>query len=494
MKTRLCLLLIALCGLDSCFPEERVWWSPQGDRAIVQIENHLHLVTANGELGPALEVSLEKAVVKTVSWLPDGSGFVCHRERAVASWEEICQIIPTAESAAVEQMMPAVLPVLEAAAKLAEGADSLESVASVMPMIEKKRFAIAVKRMFQRDAAAVEKLLLALPKGTEIVESMRKEGAAFQVSELCVVKLADKTLATSLSRTCSLLSPPLMPKVSPKHDVVAFLTLDEKEESASLMALPLDGGPALTVARGVSGTFDWMPDGRALVFMAPIGSDGEKLQSIHRISVVQENGALMKPRYEEQKDGSSKLIKAPDRMPEPVMLATAIMLNHPHMQALADGRVLFASQPAVLPAAGTGPELEPRLYVISADGKEVSPIATASGDLPTNLGYFAASPDGKLVAVVESETDAVAVVKLSSGKTQIISPPHPRWQCETIPAWKSATELTFAALHGTAQEPKWMLWSEGAGLRCISAKWPATATAKWLEQKSETKPQTPATR
>ncbi|MCX6855887.1 MAG: hypothetical protein NTV80_13390 [Verrucomicrobia bacterium] len=476
MKSRLCLFLIALCGLSGCFPEERVWWSPQGDRAVISIADELHFVTADGVLGPALGVSLEKALIKTVSWLPDGSGFVCHRERAIATWEEVCQMIPHGESAAVEKLMPAVMPLLEAAVTLAAGADSLGSVASAMPMVEKSRFAIAVKLSFQRDAVAVERLLRALPKGAQIVESMQKAGTAFQVSELCVVKLTDKAHVTALTQTCSLLTPPLMPKVSPKHDVVAYLTLDEKEESAALMVLPLNGSSVLTVARGVSGTFDWMPDGQSLVFMAAIGGEGEKLQSIHRISVVQENGALMKPRDE-------ALGKALDRMTEPVTLATAITLNRPHLQVLADGRVLFASQPAVLPAVGTGPELEPRLYIISADGKEVRPIATAPGDLPTNLGYFVASPDGRLVAVVESETDAVAVVELSSGKTQIISPPHPHWQCETIPAWKSATELSFAALHGTAQEPHCMIWSESAGLRCISEKWPVNATAKWLEQK-----------
>jgi hypothetical protein len=113
----------------------------------------------------------------------------------------------------------------------------------------------------------------------------------------------------------------------------------------------------------------------------------------------------------------------------------------------------------------------------------VTPVPTAPGDLPVNLGFFTASPDGKRVAVVESETDAVAVVEIDSGKTQIISPPHPRWQCRTMPAWKSATELTFAALHDGG--PAWMLWREGEPLRCISESWPKSSTAKWLEQKND---------
>lgn len=470
------ILLPLVLLLSSCFPEERIWWSPKGDRALVSISGALHLVHADGEPGAPLAngVSLEHALVKTVSWLPDGSGFVCERERVCTTWEEVRALISEEESAAVEQMAPAVLPLLQAAALLAEKAKTLDEVAAQLPVAQKKRFSAAVLRRYLEDPDTVEKLLLPLPDGKQIVEALRRTDMGFHVSELCLYKLDGGNEPRLQTWNRSLLRQSLMPKVSPRHGLVACLQLDEKEETATLEVLPLGGGPALVVASNVSPAFDWMPDGRTLVFMAPIGGEGEKLQSIHRITVVQENGTLMKPRQESQ---------GPDALEDPVTVATTIMLNRPVLQVLSDGRVLFASQPVVLPIGGPGPELEPRLYLVSSDGKSVQAVPTTSGDLPTNLGYFTASPDGRLVAVVESETDAVAVVELSTGKTQIISPPHARWQCETIPAWKSATELTFAALHGAAGEPKWMLWTEGAGVRCISEKWPATATADWLEHK-----------
>jgi hypothetical protein len=152
---------------------------------------------------------------------------------------------------------------------------------------------------------------------------------------------------------------------------------------------------------------------------------------------------------------------------------------------LSDDRVLFASQPAKLPALSSGLDLEPRLFVISADGKSVSEVPTAPGDLPTNLSFFVASPDGKRVAVVESDTVAVAVVELATGKTEIVSPAQPRWGCRTMPAWKSATELTFAALDGAAGTPKWMLWEQGKGVRSISEKWPVNAVKDWLSEKKD---------
>lgn len=474
----------AVLCLAGCFPEERVWWSPQGDRALVSIDGRLYLAGADGALGEPLadEVSVEQAVVKTVGWLPDGSGFVCQRTRRLARWDEVRVLIPADEAASVDRLLPAVLPLLEAAVKLPDKAKALEEVIAALPTDQIQRFACAVRRMFEQDQTAVEELLLKLPQGEELTASLKKPGTGYELSELLVFKLADGRVRETRALVRSLLQPAVMLRVAPKHDVLAFLRLDDDGGSAALEVLKLDGKSGFTVARKVSAAFEWTPDGRSLIFMSPLGGEGEKLQSIHRITVIQENGALLKPRLEKQEDGRLVEVRGADRLAEPDTLAVAVTLNRPMVQVLADGRVLFASHPVTLPAPGIGPEPAPRLFVIAADGSSVQAVPTAPGDLPMNLGYFTASPDGKRVAVVEGETDAVAVVDVDTGGTQILSPPHPRWQCRTMPAWKSATELTFAALRGDS--PAWMLWDGGGELRCLSQAWPAAATAKWLEHKS----------
>jgi hypothetical protein len=470
------LLLPAVLLLSACLPEERIWWSPQGDRALVSIADALHLVTADGELGEPLlgGPQLQHSLVKSVTWLPDGSGFVCQRQRTCKTWAETRALIPEGEASTVEQLAPAALPLLQAAASLTGHAKTIDDVFSALPLRDSKQFAAAVLLAYEKDPAALEELLMKLPEGKQTIDGLRGEDTGFEVSELCLIKLENGKAVEAKSWNQSLLRPSLIPKVSPKHDVVACITLDEATDTATLEVLPLEGGPGLVVSQHASGAFDWMPDGRTLVFMAPLGQKEEKVQSIHRVTVVDEHGALLKPNSADT---------GAEGMQDPVTLATGIMLNRPVVQALPDGRVLFASQPATLPIAGAVAELNPHLYVISADGKIVQVVPTSPGDLPTDLGYFVASPDGKLVAVVESETDAVAVVELASGKTRIVSPPHPNWQCETLPAWKSATELTFAALHGASAEPKWMSWSEADGVRCISGQWPAAATESWLKHK-----------
>jgi len=83
---------------------------------------------------------------------------------------------------------------------------------------------------------------------------------------------------------------------------------------------------------------------------------------------------------------------------------------------------------------------------------------------------------------VDGANDAVAVVDLASGVTEVVSPAHPDWHCTTIPAWRSSAELSFAALDKPDGSPAWMLWSKAGGVRSISGKWPAQATGDWLKK------------
>lgn len=469
---RLVLGTLAVLGISGCFPFERIWWAPGGDRAVVLLEGRMHLVGADGTRGEVLPEDFinEGTVVPHVAWLPDGSGFVCQRARQIPTWAELRALAPEHEAKAVDKMLPAVLPLLEAAAKLALEPTTLQGVVNSLPLTKKKDFGLAVLRLRETDKAKVDSLVSALPDGPKILASLEEEGTGFLLHELCLIKLEPKALKTAeppVSLVRSMLSPLLLPKVSPRQDTLAFLRLDEDEESLDLEVLGLDGRPGFTVAEHVSAAFDWMPEGHALVFMSPIRQKEASVHSIHRTAVVNGAGALVKPQGPEAT----------------VTLATAATLNRPALQVLMDGRVLFSSHVLTLPAAATNADPEARLFTISTDGKTVLPVPTAPGDLPTDLAWFAASPDGKQVAVVESETDAVAVVAVDTGKTQLISAPHPRWRGRTMPAWKSATELTFAALH--EKTPAWMLWSEAAGTHNLSSSWPATATEGWLQEDQE---------
>ncbi len=467
-------LLLPLLLLTGCFPEERAWWSPLGDRALVRLADGLHLADSAGQLGPALADTGE---VQAVSWLAKGEGFVVLRARVVHRWQEARALLPATEVQSVEALLPLVLPLLESAARDARALDELMNGLSEL---QSQRFAAALRLQHERTPAEVETRLQALPKGTELANALGRPQAGHTLQELLLIRLDPQgRVSEARPLTRRLLKPLHLPRVSPTQPLLALLSLDDDGRSLALEVLPLDGGPGHVVARQVSAAFDWTRDGRSLVFMAPLGGEGEKIVSLLRLEVVGAKGTLLRPRLELGPDGQPVERRGPDRLGEPTPLATALQFNRPLLQVLADGRVLFASLPVTLPAVTPDAELAPRLFL--ADGQTVTAVPTAPGDLPANLGWFTASPDGRRVAVVESETDAVAVVELATGATQILSPAHPGWQCRTLPVWKSATELTFAALHDGA--PAWHLWQSEGDPRVLSGNWPAGALAHWLEHK-----------
>jgi hypothetical protein len=471
------LFSLLVLNFSGCLPEERFWWSPDGTQAAVLVNDQIHLARADGELGAALVASkgLNPDLPKRVSWLRDGSGVVVNRVHNLATWEEMRALVSAEEAAQIERLASAIPALLQTVP--ATEAGSLKHLLAQLSVREKASVSPAFHLAHARQKTAVETALRGFPRGVALLEEVQEETMPFQVHELCLIQLRDARPdgeATTLARS---VTPLLWPLVSPKFAALAYGRFHVDGEKLALEVCTLDGKEKLTAAWSTSAAFDWAADGRSLVFASPTNGDDSLLQTIQRVTVLQESGALMKPRGE---DDSS-----PRELASSVDLAVAIFPSPPRLAALPDGRVLFASVPAKFPVVSKGLEVEPRLFLISADGLSVAPVPTKPGDLPTNLSFFAVSPDGQRVAVVESGTDAVAVVELATGRTEIVSAGHQGSQCRTLPGWKSATELSFAARALAKGEPRWMLWTPGLGVRSLSDKWPAGATQKWLEQKKE---------
>lgn len=468
------LLTLLLAG---CLPEERFWWSPDGSRALVRIEDGLHLAGVDGTPGPklALELGGEGDMPVRGSWVVDGSGFVINRVLRFATWQEAKPMLPPGEIAEVERLARSIPDLIHAWTKSAKASlDKADGgIMEWLPMKDRDVLAAAFFVAYAENREGLEADLRSAPKGEEVLRDLHKEEHPFRVHEICHVKLRDGAVEgdpRSLARSLRAL---LFPKVSPRHSTVAFFRAMSDGETAALLVAALDGSATLEVAQGISVCHEWTRDGKSLLFAAPVmGEASTPLQRIQRVEVLREDGGLLAPRSSD--DGAG-------RLKEPKSLAIALMVGTPRLVALPDGSVLFASQPASFPAPGEGLEVAPLLHVVSEDGASVRAVPTAPGDLPANLGYFAVSPDGKLVAIVESDTDAVAVVELTSGRTEMVSPAHPGWQCRTLPCWRNAEELTFAALDGGV--PKWMLWKKGTGVRSISPAWAKESTSGWLEEK-----------
>jgi len=484
-KTSLYPLLALSLFLGGCGPEERIWWSPDGKVAAVLCEGALYLVQPDGGLGTPLEGgATDKSVTPTtLGWLPDGSGFALCRQRKIATWDEMSKLLPPAETSKIGLLALAVPTLLEGAGKLVTPPSDADALLTSISSGDPDDFLNALLCAYQTQKEAVEKALAKLPKGGELLQKLQGGDSQFTLYEICLIRLRDRQEAgapLSLARSSYAMS---SPRVSPKQNAVAWLQMTARGQAPSIEVSSLDGGEHLSVCESAKATFDWSPDGRSIVFAVPVSGKNDSLAKLQRVEVIRGSGALMK---------NASAEKSPDAIPSPTELGVAILLDPPRLQSLPDGRVLFASQAATLPATGSGPAVDPRLYTVSADGKKIEAVPTAPGALPTDLSYFVVSPDGKLAAIVEGGNDAVAVADLTGGAVDVISPAHPDWRSQTMPAWRTSSELTFAALGKPDSSPSWMLWSKGGGIRTISGGWPAEATADWLDKADSQKGATPA--
>jgi hypothetical protein len=165
---------------------------------------------------------------------------------------------------------------------------------------------------------------------------------------------------------------------------------------------------------------------------------------------------------------------------DPRVLATIASIHPPRVRCLPDGKLLVASVESQFPAAPNAQQ-ETRFYLIDALGGVPSAIPTEAKALPMELAHFVPSPDGNWIAIVESGSDAVAVLNVATGALEVASP-NQGWKCRALPAWRGSDELYFAALPDAgAKRPEWMGWSRGAKPRSFSAGWGEPAVSGLLE-------------
>ena len=79
--TRTALLALSLSAAG-CFPDERLWWSPDGTQLAVLTPTGLRWSDPDGNLSDA---TCED--VKAAAWLSDGSGVVVLKQTETATWE-----------------------------------------------------------------------------------------------------------------------------------------------------------------------------------------------------------------------------------------------------------------------------------------------------------------------------------------------------------------------------------------------------------------------
>jgi hypothetical protein len=441
--------------------EERLSWSPDGTRAVMRLGDELCLVDANGNISSPLVSNVESA-----AWLPDSQGLVLLRHLTVTNWEEAARLLPPEEKATVESLAKGFPDLLRAGLAAADGdPDAMEKLFKPLKMAGDSEFLsptilylldtqpAALRQAFQgcKDPAKLEADLTGL--------------STTKVAEVSVLLLAGNQPSGQPRAIEYMLADLQQPRPSPSAPVVAFLRGD------ALMVAPLDGATNLVcVAEKVEGSYDWTPDGKSLVYAVRLTereSSDIDLVRIERRTVIDAAGALV----------------AGDTLP----LALSGSGFTPRVRCLPDGRVLFAGFAMQLPAPATAPQETHFFLIDPAQGTNAVPVAvpSAPGALPQDLACFAPSPDGRQIAIVESGSDAVAVLDVATGELEVVSPKR-GWKSRILPAWRGADELYFGALpESSSTRPELLRWRKGVAPQVFSRGWTDEAADTLLGKPSK---------
>ncbi len=462
--------ILVLWGLSlvGCMPVERFWWSPGGDRAVVVLDQEAHLVDETGAIQRRIPLGSEaaKTWIDDVDWFAEGERFAAHRIRVFEEWTDARECLPPDEAERIEEVAAGMPEILTAAVLVGGDAERPSALLDRIPGADSDLLRSAFFLSLETRPAEIERALANAPRCRAALKEDRDEVDRYLVHEIVIVDLsgeeggeAEIILATSeLIRS---------PTLSPPGTAIAFSRKQEDKNLYSIEMIPLGSGLPVTVVKGAHESVSWTDDGRAVVFVAPAANEGI-LKQIKRVTVFGGSGELLDPKNRQTMN-----------------LAAAVIPFAPRIEKLPGNKILFASQDVRFPVANAEVHYEAHLYQVSADDGSLEQIATSPGALPMNLGFFVASPDGKRVAVVESDTDAVAVVDVETGRTELVSPAHENWRCRTLPAWKSNEELTFAALDEATGATRWRLWRNDEETQILSRDWPVDATDDWLEKKED---------
>ena len=438
--------------------EDRMSWSPDGTRAVLRLGDGLCLVDTNGNISSPLVSNVVSA-----AWLPDSRGLVLLRSIKVADWTNATHLLPHEEIVTVESLAKGLPDLLRAGLALADGdaSDMYKRFFAELKMEHPELLSASILCVLDTRAAALDQAIQTARDPNKLKEDLNNSRTT-EVAEVSVLLLGGDQPANPprvIERTLTDLQ---QPRPSPSAPVVAFLRGD------ALMVAPLDGGTnRVSVAEKVEGSYDWTPDGKSLVYAVRLtesGSSDINLARIERRTVIDAAGALV----------------AGDTLP----LALNGSGFAPRVRCLPDGRVLFAGFQQQLPAPALATR-EARFFLIDPSlGTNAVAVAipSAPGALPQELAYFAPSPDGRQIAVVESGSDAVAVLDVASGALEVVSPKR-GWKSRILPAWHGTGELYFGALpESSSARPELLRWRKGGAPQVFSGRWTDEAVSSLLEK------------
>jgi len=435
---------IVLLGiLGGCHPQKRVVWAPDGQQAAYLTPAGLHLLQADGKLS-----ELRAPGVTEVAWFADGKRLCAVVQTQAKTWKDVAARLSEAQQKDVRTTAE----VLRTAALAYNG--------------DWGHFELPAEAKAHSDRLAAALLYLRDVQPEELREKLGEkwadmEKAAATIYELQIFAVTGEQVQPKL-RLHLALEPLHSLRMAPNGSAVLF-TAGTEEEALTLWVASTDAaGVPRQVASLVSLAPDWSADGRYVVYAAaamakPEQSDAVRLGSISRREVADAQGRLL------------------SEFGKPQDLAGILFHELTRVRCLKDGRILFASSEATLPATAQDMPARPSLFAVDPERQ-----ATVTRLLPRNaaasvdedLTFFEVSPDEKRLAILHNNW-TVSVLTLADGTLEQVQSRKATdmKQTATVPAWRNANELCVvvppAEEKGRAEV---VLWS-AAGEKVLSGAW-----------------------
>ena len=446
----------SLLLLTGCFEMQRVFWSPDGQQAVVVTEKDgdLYFCDSKGELSEPLLSN-----VYTAAWFGDSQRLALAQQETYTNWSALAAVLTPERRENVRRLVDQLLAGIESGKNL----DQLTKDAK-----ESDKPFLDACALYARDELP-ERFQNALQNATNKVGDFKLGKIGANLSCLKIARVSQDHIEPT-----TVLAREFLPiwniRVAPDNRTIAYTTLSEDYLFLSVAAVS-GTQPAKPVDETVAAYPDWTTDSRSLVYIKAAGEGEQKdlaLASVVRRQVVGTNGEVQ---VSKDKDELAGLLFNP--------LAK--------VRCLRDGRIIFAAAELQLPATANDMPQREQFFALDPERQATLTPLVPRGkieSLPESLGWFEVSPDQKRIAV-GGEKCSVSLFTIASGNVSTVQPTTDM-DTKCLPVWRTPDELCYSLVSSyktptnTEHQAQLVLWRNGE-TNVLSTNWPAEVRKELLE-------------
>ena len=445
-------LLIALVVLVVGCVTKRITWSPDGEHAAIIGEKGLYLCDTNGKISELLGPGLFLA-----EWFPDSQRLAVVRGLKLTTWVQVLRFLDVEEQERIERVGNEVIKEMKA------GREFNVAFASAQVSDGREKSLLGV---YLRSIDGVKRLA---GNNADFVDSFE-----VNASELCIATYTNGSLSVGAPLASGIQAMSDV-RIAPGGKMIAYTaepTDFADDHEFALKVVPSDGSHrAVVAAEHTSASPDWTPDGHSLAFIQAVGSarggDQLRLGSLARVQVIDADGKI-------------------NVQQKPVEFAGLLFDESAKVRCLPDGRIVFSAVETHLPATVADFPQRQQLYAFDPERQATLTALiprSIQESVPESLVGFEFSQDSKMVSFA-GRNHTVVVVTLSTGTAEVIQSPVELDTAESIPVWRTSTELSFISVPKADEVPHFCevaLWNAGK-VRTLSKLWPKEVRVGLLDK------------